>query len=95
MKKIIFLIFNLIILSGCVQSTAMLGPAVTAASTGNILQTGLSYGANLDIKETTGKNPSEHIVDYKEKKRIEKDLKNLLKKHIELTRKNISLRTKN
>ena len=50
MKKIIFLIFNLIILSGCVQSTAMLGPAVTAASTGNILQTGLSYGANLAIK---------------------------------------------
>tara|TARA_B110000116_G_C16195213_1_gene298473 strand:- start:161 stop:448 length:288 start_codon:yes stop_codon:yes gene_type:complete len=95
MKKIIFLIFNLIILSGCVQSTAMLGSAVTAASTGNVLQTGLSYGANLAIKETTGKNPSEHIVDYKAKKRIEKDLKNLLKKHIKLTRKKISLGKKN
>ena len=73
----------------------MLGPVVTAASTGNVLQTGLSYGANLAIKETTGKNPSEHIVDYKEKKRIEKDIKNLLKKHIKLTRQKISLRTKN
>ena len=67
-----FLIFNLIILSGCVQSTAMLGPALTAASTGNVLQTGFSYGANLTIKKTTGKNTSEHIVDYKAKKRIEK-----------------------
>jgi outer membrane lipoprotein-sorting protein len=95
MKKISFLIFNLFILSGCVQSTAMLGPALTAASTGNALQTGFSYGANLTIKETTGKNASEHIVDYKAKKKIEKDLKNLLKKHIKLTRKKISLRTKN
>ena len=95
MKKISFLIFNLFILSGCVQSTAMLGPALTAASTGNALQTGFSYGANLTIKKTTGKNPSEHIVDYKVKKKLEKNLKNLLKKHIKLTRKKISLRTKN
>jgi len=95
MKKIIFLICNLIILNGCVQSTAMLGPALTAASTGNFLQTGFSYGANLTIRETTGKNLTEHIVDYKAKKRIEKDLKNLLKEHIKLTRKKILLRTKN
>jgi outer membrane lipoprotein-sorting protein len=95
MKKISFLIFNLFILSGCVQSTAMLGPALTAASTGNALQTGFSYGANLTIKKTTGKNPSEHIVDYKAKKKLEKNLKNLLKKHIKLTRKKILLRTKN
>ena len=95
MKKISFLIFNLVILSGCVQSTAMLGPALTAASTGNALQTGFSYGANLTIKKTTGKNPSEHIVDYKAKKKLEKNLKNLLKKHIKLTRKKILLRTKN
>ena len=95
MKKIIFLIFGYILLSGCVQSTAMLGPVLTAATTGNALQTSFSYGVNLTIKETTGKNTSEHIVDYKAKKRIEKDLKNLLKKHIKLTRKKISLRTRN
>ena len=95
MKKIIFLIFSLTVLSGCMQTTTMLGPALTAVSTGNALQTGLSYGANLTIKETTGKNTSEHIVDYKTKKKIEKDLKNLLEKHIKLTRKKISIRTKN
>ena len=95
MKKIIFLLFNLIILSGCVQSTTMFGPALTAASTGNVLQTGLSYGANLTIKEATGKSPSEHIADYKEKKKIEKQLKNLLKKHIRLTRKKILPRVRN
>ena len=68
MKKISFLIFNLVILSGCVQSTAMLGPALTVASTGNALQASFSYGVNLTIKETTGKSSSEHIADYKKKK---------------------------
>ena len=95
MKKISFLIFNLVILSGCVQSTAMLGPALTAASTGNVLQTGFSYGANLTIKETTGKSSSEHIADYKKKKVAEKDLENLLKKHIQLVREKITLSRKN
>jgi len=73
----------------------MLGPVLTAASTGNVLQTGLSYGANLTIEEATGKNPTKHIIDYKAKKIIDKDLKNLLKKHIKLTRKKILLRKKN
>ena len=79
MKKISFLIFNLVILSGCVQSTAMLGPVLTAATTGNVYQTGFSYGANLTIKKTTGKSPSEHASDYKREKKVEKNLKILLK----------------
>ena len=77
------------------QSTAMLGPALTAASTGNSLQASFSYGANLTIKETTGKSPSEHVSDYKRQKKVEKNLKILLKKHIQLVRKNISLNKKN
>ena len=95
MKKISFLIFNLVLLSGCVQTTAMVGPAVTAATTGNVLQASLSYGTNFTIKETTGKSPTEHISNYKNKKKIEKNLENLLKKHIESTRKKISLIAKN
>ena len=77
MKKIIFLLTSLILLYGCVQSTAMLGPALTAASTGNIFQAGLSYGTNLTIKEKTGKSPSEHVVDYNKKKVVEKELQKL------------------
>ena len=94
MKKIIFLLINLILLSGCVQSTAMFGPALTAATTGNIFQAGLSYGTNLTIKEKTGKSPSEHVVDYNKKKIDEKKLKNLIIKHVQLTRKKISTITK-
>ena len=95
MKKIIFLIFGYVLLSGCVQSTAMFGPVLTAATTGNALQTSFSYGVNLTIKETTGKSSSEHITDYKKKKVAEKDLENLLKKHIQLVREKITLSRKN
>ena len=40
-KKIISGIFFLCLLNGCVQSTALLGPVYTMASTGNIYQAGL------------------------------------------------------
>ena len=44
LKKIITGLFLLFFLNGCVQSTALLGPAYTLASTGNIYHAGLSYG---------------------------------------------------
>lgn len=94
MKKISFLLLSLILLSGCMQSTAMLGPAITVATSGNIYQAGLSYGTNLTIKETTGKSPSEHVVEYNSKKTMEKDLKDMIQKHILLTRKKISQNTR-
>ena len=95
MKKIIFFIFSLITLSGCVQSTTMLAPALAGFTSGNAYQAGLSYGTNLTIKEKTGKTASEHIVDYKTKKTMEINLKNLIKEHIKLTKKKISLNTNN
>ena len=54
--KISFVLFSLIFLSGCFQSTALLGPSITVATTGNVLQAGLQYGANTAIKNETGKD---------------------------------------
>ena len=45
-KKVIFGISAGILLSGCVQSSAMLGPAITIASTGNVSQAGLTFITN-------------------------------------------------
>jgi len=59
--KIVSKILFLLLLNGCVQSSAFLGPAVTVASTGNIYQAGLSYGSNVAIKKITGKTPIETI----------------------------------
>ena len=50
-------------LTGCFQSIALLGPAITGASTGKIYQAGLSYGTNMIMLQATGKTTSEHMLD--------------------------------
>ena len=59
--KILFIFSFLIFLNGCLQSTALLGPGVTIATTGNVLQAGFQYGANSVIENETGKNTFEHL----------------------------------
>ena len=78
-KKIILGIFIVSLLSGCSSPTAMLGPVYTLTSTGNIYQTGFSYGSNQLITKYTGKTPIENL------KNIEvKDIKkNTLKETLE------------
>jgi len=76
LKKIIAGLFLLFFLNGCVQSAALLGPAYTMASTGNIYQAGLTYGSNQAVKKVTGKSPTENIkslVDNKKLKVEEKE----------------------
>jgi hypothetical protein len=69
--KIFFIFFSLIFLNGCLQTTALLGPGITVATTGNVLQAGFQYGANSVIEKETGKNTFEHFqsaVDGSEEK---------------------------
>ena len=76
-KKIIFGFFTLSFLAGCTSPTAMLGPAYTLTSTGNILQAGLSYGSNEMITMYTGKTPIENV------KEITSNQKNIQKETLE------------
>ena len=73
--KTSFLFLSLIFLNGCLQSTAFLGPGITIASTGNIFQAGLQYGANSAIKKETGKDTFEHIKDAVDKENKDKELR--------------------
>ena len=98
LKKIFAGLFLLIFLNGCVQSAALLGPAYTLASSGNIYQAGLSYGSNQAVKKITGKSPTENIqslVDNKQKKNVEEEKQEeffaLVKNRIEKTSKIIQL----
>ena len=61
LKKIAIALFFICFLNGCIQTTALLGPAYTLANTGNIYHAGLSYGSNEMVKKITGKTPSENI----------------------------------
>jgi len=68
LKKIIISAFVMCFLTGCLQNTALLGPAVTVASTGNIYQAGLSYGSSQTIKKMTGKTATENIKNFLDSK---------------------------
>ena len=62
MIKNLKLLIIFIFLTGCAQSVAVLGPAVTVATTGSVNQALLSGTINTGIKNQTGKNVSEHMV---------------------------------
>ena len=83
--KIYLLIVISMSFSGCIQSTALLGPGVTIATTGNIMQAGFQYGANTAIKKETGKDVLMHLKDA-----VEKEQEN---KKLELTIKDIATNT--
>ena len=98
LKKIIAGLFLLFFLNGCVQSAALLGPAYTMASTGNIYQAGLTYGSNLAVKNITGKSPTENIKNLVDNKKIkieeqerQEEFFALVKSRIEKTSKIIKL----
>jgi hypothetical protein len=105
MKKIIAIIISFIFLGACAQTTALLGPAISVGSSGNVMQAGLSYGTNLAVKKATGKMPSEHVSLYIEKKKKEKKLEkrdakirkemvNYLQSHIEIMRDKLNSKNK-
>jgi len=98
LNKIIAGLFLLFFLNSCVQTAALLGPAYTLTSTGNIYQAGLSYSSNQAVKKITGKSPTENIkslVDNKKLKVEEKESQEeffaLVKNRIEKTSKIIQL----
>jgi len=98
LKKIIAGLFLIFFLNGCVQNTALLGPAYTLASTGNVYQAGLSYGSNQAVEKITGKSTTENIKSLANNKKIKvKEEENneeffiLVKSRIEKTSKIIQL----
>ena len=63
MKNIILILVSFVLLVGCVQSFALLGPVITGASTGKAYHAGLSYGSNMLMEKVTGKTTSELMLD--------------------------------
>ena len=88
--KIFFLITYLILLNGCIQTAALLGPGITVATSGNVLQAGFQYGANSVIEKETGKNTLEHfqdaVDDRNKNKKFQEKFTNLIEKKFQLTR---------
>tara|TARA_Y100000992_G_C21001282_1_gene366628 strand:+ start:169 stop:477 length:309 start_codon:yes stop_codon:yes gene_type:complete len=62
MKKIYFILFTLILLTGCAQNLALLGPAFSVVKTGGVQQALVGETINQGVKNKTGKNVSEHAM---------------------------------
>ena len=93
--KVSFIFFSLIFLSGCLQTTALLGPSMTVVTTGNVLQAGLQYGANTAIKNETGKDTLEHLQEAVESQskshKFKRKFSDLVEKRFSLTREKLKL----
>ena len=105
MKKIIVIIISFVFLGACAQTTALIAPAITVGSTGNVMQAGFTYASNIVVTKTTGKTPSEHVSLYIEEKKeekkhkkseakIKKEMANYLQSHIEIMRDKLNLKNK-
>jgi len=94
-NKIFIYIVTGIILSGCAQSTVMLGPALTLASTGNISQAGITYITNKAVEKETGMNTvsfvSQKFEQKNSKTRMRREFKKLVETNFEKTREKLIL----
>ncbi len=94
-NRIFIYIFAIVTLSGCVQTTAMVGPVITIASTGNFSQAGITYLTNKAVEEQTGMNTvafvSKTIEEKNSKTKLRRNFKKLVKTNFEKTRQKLIL----
>tara|TARA_Y100001970_G_scaffold283880_1_gene400051 strand:- start:765 stop:1082 length:318 start_codon:yes stop_codon:yes gene_type:complete len=97
-KKILTYIFTCIILSGCAQSTVMIGPAITLASSGNMTHAGLTFFTNKAVEKETGMDTvtyvSKKIEQQNSKNKLKREFKNLVENNFVKTRKKLILEDK-
>ena len=72
MRKIFVLLTTMLLLNGCAESVALLGPSINGAGNGKILQSSFNSAISYGVKKQTGKAPLEHVKAYAEKINPEK-----------------------
>ena len=108
MKKIFILLTSIILLTGCVETVALLGPASSLVGGGNVVHSSISSAASYGIKKSTGKSPMQHALAYAEEKNPNKEKKRcisfikktnseacaIVKKQAKLTKAKVKKKTK-
>ena len=77
MSKVYFIIISFILLTGCAQNLALLGPIISVAKTGGIHQAVIGGTINHGIKSETGKDVSEHAMNLMDKETKEQNCKSV------------------
>ena len=97
------------LLSGCVETVALLGPASSVIGGGNIAQSSISSAISYGVKQQTGKSPMQHALAYADEnnpnkkkdrcisfvKKSESEICYIAKKQISLIKKSATRKIKN
>ena len=66
MKKSILLIITLVFLNACAEYTALVGPSITMAKSGSVVQTGTTFATSYGIKKTLGQSSINSLLSQTE-----------------------------
>ena len=69
MRKLIGLLISLFLLSGCFESSLVVGPVIGGAQ-GKLAQSSVSTALSYGVKYKTGKYPIQHILKQKKEKAV-------------------------
>ena len=94
--RIFFIIVSFFFLTGFISVFSILGPSVTAITSGNLYKAGAQFIINQSIEKETGKNSltlikeeiNKNLIkdEIEKNKSLNEDLRKLLKKRIKITR---------
>ena len=90
LKKIIIVIFSVSFLNGCAQNAALLGPAYTLSTSGNVYHAGFTYGSSEIITKTTGKSVAQNLKEPLIPKKEDTEFEKLVKRNIKKTRRKLN-----
>ena len=93
--KIAIILVSFYFLTGFVTFFSVIGPGVTAITSGNIYKAGAQFLIDRKIRKETGKNTLALVKEGIDKKnpqtKFNEDLSKLVEKRIKLTRKKLNL----
>ena len=91
--KIFTILLSFLFLTGFTPFISILGPGVTALTSGNIYKATAQFIIDQSIKKKTGKNSltlvKEELDKKKNKNEFHEELRNLVEKRINMTRKKL------
>ena len=86
--KLSFFLSSFLFLTGFVPLPAVLGPAITVATSGNLVKATAQLVIDNEFKKKTGKSSLNYITEEvsknNEENRINKDFKNLIEKRVKI-----------
>ena len=91
--KLSLFLTSFLFLTGFVPLPAVLGPAITVATSGNLVKATAQLVIDNEFKKKTGKSSLNYITDEvsknNEENRINKDFKNLIEKRVKIAHQKI------